>query len=207
MTHATAHKISLQTTARRALSAVCVMMAIGVATSAADRAAVAKSRPSATVSIESATPLAASELLHDITTDNSNNDSPPVNGEKAGTEREPSPPTASLAKMSFTTGRNARTVWMEVTAYCPCPKCCGPKASGVTASGRKVTHNAGKFVAADNNLPFGTRLAIPGYNDGRPVEVLDRGGAIKGKKLDLFYPTHEQALQWGRKWVAVTIYE
>jgi 3D (Asp-Asp-Asp) domain-containing protein len=95
---------------------------------------------------------------------------------------------------------------MEVTAYCPCVKCCGPKAQGITASGKLITTNGGKFVAADTSiLPFGTKLMIPGYAGNQAVEVADRGGAIKGNKLDLFFPTHEAALAWGRQMVEVTV--
>jgi 3D (Asp-Asp-Asp) domain-containing protein len=92
---------------------------------------------------------------------------------------------------------------MLVTAYCPCTECCGPGAIGVTASGRPVSANGGRFVAADADIPFGAFLVIPGYNDGKPVEVLDRGGAIKGDHLDVFFPTHEQAKRWGAKWLVV----
>jgi 3D (Asp-Asp-Asp) domain-containing protein len=35
--------------------------------------------------------------------------------------------------------------------------------------------------------------------------VLDRGGAIKGNKLDVFFPTHAEALKWGRQRIAVTV--
>jgi 3D (Asp-Asp-Asp) domain-containing protein len=95
---------------------------------------------------------------------------------------------------------------MEVTAYCPCTKCCGENAQGITASGHDVSYNNSRFVAADNGLPFGTKLVIPGYAGGA-VEVIDRGGAIKGHKLDVFFPTHEEALQWGRQFVEVTVLE
>src|SRR2546427_5198434 len=51
--------------------------------------------------------------------------------------------------------RQTRTLTMEVTAYCPCRKCCGKNARGLTASGARVSHNAGLFVAADTALlPF-----------------------------------------------------
>jgi 3D (Asp-Asp-Asp) domain-containing protein len=103
--------------------------------------------------------------------------------------------------------RLPRLMWMEVTAYCACKKCCGPNAKGITASGKDVSYNNGRFVAADTDvLPFGSKLSIPGYHDGEIVEVIDRGGAIKGNRLDLYFPTHEAALQWGRQWVAVTVY-
>jgi len=97
---------------------------------------------------------------------------------------------------------------MEVTAYCPCSICCGEGAQGITASGKLVSHNGGRFVAADTTvLPFGTKLVIPGYAGNQAVEVLDRGGAIKGNKLDLYFATHEEALQWGRQMVDVVVYE
>ena len=98
-----------------------------------------------------------------------------------------------------------RVVPMEVTAYCPCRKCCGPDAAGITASGKLVSHNNGFFVAAPGSIPFQTKLIIPGYAGGREVPVLDRGGAIKEGKLDVFFPTHGQALQWGRRKILVTI--
>jgi 3D (Asp-Asp-Asp) domain-containing protein len=101
-----------------------------------------------------------------------------------------------------------RTLMMEVTAYCACKKCCGPNAQGLTASGKPVSYNDSKFVAADTRvLPFGTKIRVPGYAGDESIEVIDRGGAIKGNKLDLFFPTHEAALEWGRQFVAVTIEE
>lgn len=98
------------------------------------------------------------------------------------------------------------TIRMRVTAYCPCTRCCGPDAHGVTASGRRVSYNGGRFVAADTNvLPFNTRVSIPGYNGGQPVEVIDRGGAIKGNRLDVFFPDHATARRWGVRYVDVTV--
>jgi 3D (Asp-Asp-Asp) domain-containing protein len=117
-------------------------------------------------------------------------------------------PAASVEPMSSTTDAHMRIVWLEVTAYCGCPKCCGPHAQGLTASGRSIAYNGGQFVAADKKLfKFGTRLSIPGYAGGQPVEVIDRGGAIKGYHIDVFFPTHEQAREWGRKRIAVTVEE
>jgi 3D (Asp-Asp-Asp) domain-containing protein len=103
---------------------------------------------------------------------------------------------------------HVRTMRMEVTGYCACTKCCGENAQGITASGRDVSYNNSRFVAADTTvLPFRTKLIIPGYHNGATVEVIDRGGAIKGNKLDLYFTTHEEALEWGRKFVDVTIVE
>ena len=115
---------------------------------------------------------------------------------------------STVEKLMTPAAPNGRVLLMEVTAYCPCKKCCGPRAQGITASGRPVSHNGGRFVAADTKvLAFNTRLLIPGYADGAAVPVIDRGGAIKGRKLDVYFPTHEQARQWGRRWVPVTVVE
>ena len=100
-----------------------------------------------------------------------------------------------------------KTIEMEVTAYCPCTKCCGPKAQGITASGKNVHYNDGKFVAADRKFAFGTKLIIPGYAAGKAVEVTDRGGAIKGNKLDVYFHSHTEALKWGRQKLIVTVIE
>lgn len=70
-----------------------------------------------------------------------------------------------------------------------------------------MIHKGDKFVAAPGHIKFGTLMEIPGYNNGHPVEVKDRGGAIKGNKLDLFFPSHKEALKFGRKTVRVKIYE
>ena len=111
---------------------------------------------------------------------------------------------------------------MEVTGYCNCGLCCSwergwlglgapvissglnkgrPKAVGMTASGTRAKHGT---IAADTSvLPFGTVVQVPGYGYGR---VEDRGGAITGRRLDLWYPTHGEALAWGRKKVYVRVW-
>jgi len=100
------------------------------------------------------------------------------------------------------------TLSMTVTAYSPDARSCGIFADGITASGYPVRFNDMKLVAADTKLlPFGTLVSIPGYADDRPVPVLDRGGKIKGHRLDLLYPTHEAALQWGRQTLTVTLWD
>jgi len=59
-------------------------------------------------------------------------------------------------------------------------------------------------IAADTKYyPFGTRMYVPGYGWGR---VEDRGSAIKGAgRIDLFFDSHSQALEWGRKTIKVEI--
>ncbi len=92
----------------------------------------------------------------------------------------------------------------EVTAYCPCEICCGEWADGITASGSKAE---GFFVAAPPSLPFSTLVQIPGYNQGYPIPVLDRGGAIKRNRIDVFFSSHQEALNWGRQYLEVRVLE
>ena len=82
---------------------------------------------------------------------------------------------------------------MVVTAYCQEKCCCGQWSDGVTASGHKI-QPGDKFVAASEEFPFSTIFDIPGYGK---VECLDRGGAIKGSRLDLYFDDHQAARQWG----------
>jgi len=96
------------------------------------------------------------------------------------------------------------TVRMRVTAYCPCEKCCGEYADGITACGHEILPGDA-FAAADRRYSFGTEMVVAGYNNGEPIKVLDRGGAIRGDRLDVFFHTHEAALQWGVKYVDVKI--
>lgn len=80
----------------------------------------------------------------------------------------------------------------KITAYCSCAKCCG-KTDGITASGTKV--KAGRTIAAPSTFPFGTKIMI----NGHIYTVEDRGGAIKGNRIDIYFDTHEEALQFGVK--------
>lgn len=92
-----------------------------------------------------------------------------------------------------------KTEEFVITAYCPCVKCCG-KNDGITASGVKAEQ--GVTVAMDKSIPFGTIIYI---DDVGERVVQDRGGAIKGNRIDLFFETHQEALEFGRKTKTVII--
>lgn len=103
--------------------------------------------------------------------------------------------------------RPVKTMKMVVTAYSPDARSCGKYADGITATLHSVHTNAHRLVAADPRvLAYGSMLTVPGYDSGNVVPVLDCGGAIKGNRLDLLFPTHEQARKWGRKTVTVTVW-
>ena len=86
----------------------------------------------------------------------------------------------------------------KITAYCSCSKCCG-KTTGRTASGTQAT--AGRTVAAPSKFAFGTKLNIGGHI----YTVEDRGGAIKGNRIDIYVSSHSAALQWGVKYLPVSV--
>lgn len=104
--------------------------------------------------------------------------------------------------------RPARTIWMTVTAYSPDARSCAGTDDGITSSLHHVSTNNMKLVAADTRLlPLGSMVSVPGYDSGKIVPVLDRGGAIKGKRLDVLFATHEEARKFGVRRVAVTVWE
>lgn len=97
-----------------------------------------------------------------------------------------------------------KTVRMRVTAYCACTKCCGRFSDGRTANMHKICQGD-VFVAADKRISFGTEMIIPGYNQDRPVEVMDRGRLIKGNRLDVFFNSHKVAKKWGTRYLDVMV--
>lgn len=133
---------------------------------------------------------------------------PPTWYEAHGLEPAPMPPADTIAWFDGRPARPVRAVYLRVTAYAPDARSCGDFADGLTASLKSVWTNNGHLVAADTRvLPFGTMLSIPGYAGDRIVPVLDRGGAIKGGRLDVMFPTHRAALEWGVRRLPVVIWE
>jgi 3D (Asp-Asp-Asp) domain-containing protein len=101
-----------------------------------------------------------------------------------------------------TASPKSETVTMNVSAYCPGACCCGDFADGITADGHVIT-TGDKLIAAPPEYAFGTTMTIPGY--GTAV-VRDRGGAIKGNKIDLLFDTHQLALEFGRQELEVIVH-
>lgn len=93
----------------------------------------------------------------------------------------------------------------KITAYCACKLCCGPRAKGITASGKPIRYG---YVAC-NWLPYGTVVYIDtlGY-----YTVMDRGAKSlfgskhnKIKHIDVYLPSHRAAKKFGVKYLDVTI--
>ncbi len=93
---------------------------------------------------------------------------------------------------------SGKTKIYKITAYCSCAKCCG-KSNGITACGKKA--KAGRTIAAPRGFSFGTKLSI----NGKTYVVEDRGGAIKGNRIDLYVNSHSEALRWGVKYLPVKV--
>ena len=78
-------------------------------------------------------------------------------------------------------------------------------AGSMTASGKVVVRNPSGIstVSVDPNIiPFGSSLYIEGY--GYAVAA-DKGSAIKGNEVDVFFNGESDCSNWGRKTVKVTI--
>jgi 3D (Asp-Asp-Asp) domain-containing protein len=72
---------------------------------------------------------------------------------------------------------------------------------GKTALGVPVQKGV---VAVDPRLiPLGTKLHVPGYGAGLAADV---GHAIKGRIIDLWFPSTAKARAWGRRTVTITVY-
>lgn len=80
----------------------------------------------------------------------------------------------------------------KITAYCPCSKCCGQWADGITSTG--VTASEGRTIAVDPKvIPYGSKVVIA----GNEYIAEDCGGAIKENRIDIYFESHDDALEYG----------
>lgn len=99
----------------------------------------------------------------------------------------------------------------KLTAYCPCSKCCDKWGENrpVDKNGKQIVYTAnqsiaqeGITIAADISvLPYNTRVII----DGHEYIVQDRGGAIKGNRIDIYFESHQEALNFGVQYKEIFI--
>lgn len=92
------------------------------------------------------------------------------------------------------TAKKSATSAFNATAYC---------LKGRTASGSGVRRG---IVAADPRvLPLGTKI----YMDAGPYSgtyvVADTGGAVKGRRLDVWVPNVSEARRFGRRKVTISV--
>ena len=97
-------------------------------------------------------------------------------------------------------------VTVTVAAYCPCRRCCGPRADGRTADNRRI-RKADYTIAVSRDieamLPMGHSVDVAGY--GRAV-VRDRTHAKRWRQIEVLMTVwkngkspHRRALEWGVK--------
>lgn len=84
---------------------------------------------------------------------------------------------------------------VETTGYCNC-SICSDQWGSITAMGTRTRDGV---VAMPKGIPLGTKVKI----DGKIYTVEDRGGAVVQKgdtyTVDVWYPSHEQAIKHGRQ--------
>ena len=104
---------------------------------------------------------------------------------------------AMLTISPMRVANDPRLVVLEVTAY-TLVEC--NQNNGITASGVRVQQG---MCAAPRGVPFGTRVYVPRHGW---LTVTDRGGAIRGRRLDVFRDSYSEALQMGRRRVVVQVW-
>ena len=117
-----------------------------------------------------------------------------VAGQIPEVETAPSeaPTTAPVAKLVDVIQKPTETY--SATAY---------SLRGRTASGQYVSRG---LIAADpRHLPLGTRVRLDAGPWSGEYLVADTGGAIKGRKIDIWTPSTREALQFGRRNVKLTV--
>lgn len=110
--------------------------------------------------------------------------------------------TAAKAKTPSrsTSGNVVKEFTVSASAYTASCKGC----SGITRTGLNLKKNPGlKVIAVDPKvIKLGTKVHVEGYGYAVAGDI---GSAIKGNKIDVFMPSHSNALKWGRKNVKIKI--
>ncbi len=101
-----------------------------------------------------------------------------------------------LSSVFFVNSVNAEV--FKATAYCSCKRCCDKDPSdkwyGITATGKRARWGT---VAVDKRvIKLGSKLRIKGYPN-TIFRAEDVGGAIKGNRIDVWFPSHREALKFG----------
>jgi 3D (Asp-Asp-Asp) domain-containing protein len=74
---------------------------------------------------------------------------------------------------------------------------------GRTASGQGVRRG---LIAADRRvLPIGTRVRLEAGSYSGEYVVADTGGAVRGRKIDIWMPSTSEAMRFGRRAVRLTV--
>ena len=117
-----------------------------------------------------------------------------------------SPESEPVPAMSATTASSEKPIVLETIAV-PARAYTATAYSlrGRTASGRPVARG---LIAADPSvLPLGTRVRLEAGSWSGEYIVADTGGAVRGRKIDIWTPTTREAMQFGKRMVRLTVLE
>lgn len=115
-----------------------------------------------------------------------------VIGRVVASASEKTTPDTEVVTVSETRTEKTSLGEFKLTAYCTCSVCCGKYADGITATGTEAT--VGRTVAVDPDvIPYGSKIEI----NGHIFVAEDCGGLIKGNHIDILFPTHEIATEFG----------
>lgn len=117
-------------------------------------------------------------------------DSPLVDAESTQVKPEPKPQTIEVVSTFYVSD---------------CRGCSGITASGYDV-GRTIYYGEYRIIAADKSIALGTKVYVE-LADGQAFKaiVLDRGGSIKGARIDVLVATYDEAIRLGRQQAKVTI--
>lgn len=102
--------------------------------------------------------------------------------------------------MAANSGSSSATMNMVATGYDNSYKSNYPYYGAPSYTGLPLARG---IAATDPNvIPMGTHLYVEGYGE---AIAADQGNAIKGNRIDLFFDSHTEAMNWGMKNAKVTL--
>lgn len=97
----------------------------------------------------------------------------------------------------------------KLTAYCSCEICCGKWANNrpLDENGNEIVYGSigerlkeGYSIAVDPSvIAYNSKVII----NNKVYEAQDCGGAIKGNRIDVYFSSHEDALEFGVEYAEV----
>ena len=107
---------------------------------------------------------------------------------------EPKSSTPAVSPAALADDKSAPAQDFEATAY---------SLHGRTASGAAPSQG---IIAADPRvLPIGSRVRIEAGTYSGEYVVADTGGAVRGKRIDIWTPSSREAMRFGRRRVKLTV--
>jgi len=113
---------------------------------------------------------------------------------------------SKLLALVLSLGMSASPIQVKCSAYSPLTNesgICADSTPTVTSTGTRPSY--GTIAVDARKIPYGTLLYVEGYGLG---VASDTGGALrryKGTQIDLCMQSHDEAVQWGVKYMTVYV--